>query len=84
MCESAVSPSMPCAVSPDILGSSELFPSILKQGLRTGWEALLVLYFILWGFFPAPKEEKVAPCQIFNIISLCTKNGLSLLPRSVH
>lgn len=36
MCESAESPSMSCAVSPDILGSSELFPSIVKQGLRTG------------------------------------------------
>lgn len=32
MCENIVSRSMACALSLDILGSSELFPSILTQG----------------------------------------------------
>lgn len=87
MCENVVSPSMPCAVSPDILRSPEPFPSILTQGLRTGWEALLVLYFILQGFLLCLKDNKVAPCQISIIIILGTKMAfpsLSALTTESH
>jgi len=83
-CESAVSPSMPCAVTLIYLGLQNCFiPSSQKDS--EGCEALLTLYFILLVFFfPVRKEDKVVPCQIFNIIILHTKTGPSLPPHSAH